>query len=117
MSKFNIGQRVVAVRDHSQGFYKKGQQFNIHGIRPPDCKCLVYSIDIGIKTTSSLDRSWCPRCDVINIVNDNKHWFFEDAFAPIEPRSVEIDEAIIQQAKELINVREVVKETPQPVHN
>lgn len=113
MSKFHIGQRVVAVRDHHQGAYKKGDTFKVKGANK--CRCGSCNIDIGIPSTKRYRK--CVPCGHREFVLDGIWWFRETAFAPIEPRSVEIDEEIIEQAQELINVREVVKGLPQPVHN
>ena len=32
MNKFYIGQKIVAIKDHSQGVFKKGDEFTVLGI-------------------------------------------------------------------------------------
>lgn len=41
---FYIGQEVVAIRDHSMGFFKKGQEFTVLGIKK---SCCEWDVNIG----------------------------------------------------------------------
>lgn len=85
---FYVGQRVVAICDHSEGAFKKGQEFVIQGIRPTNCKCGIWDVNVGI-----LDDSYntslfimCGRCNTINRqTSDNKYWWFDATrFVPIQ---------------------------------
>lgn len=42
-SKFSIGQRIVAIEDHHNGSFKKGEEFTVLDII---CVCLTYGIKI-----------------------------------------------------------------------
>ena len=48
MIDYTIGDDIVALIDHSQGKFKKGDVFTCKGIIGTFCKCKEYLIDIGI---------------------------------------------------------------------
>jgi len=48
MSNFKIGQEVVCIKSHSMGFFKKGEEFTIQGIKIEKC-CKLITLDIGLK--------------------------------------------------------------------
>lgn len=74
---FYVGQRVVAIKDHSQGRYKKGEEFIVLNIKIGCCSKWV--IDIGIR--SGILTKMCYVCSSIRI-QDNHYGAI--AFAPIE---------------------------------
>lgn len=78
-----IGQPIVAIRNHSQGIFKKGDEFTIKGLKQG---CCSIRIDIGI--TYNLQKfcnlTKCGICNKITIDSDNKFWFSETCFAPLD---------------------------------
>jgi hypothetical protein len=48
-NKFYVGQEVVAISDHSQGYFKKGDEFIIKSISNTEC-CGICVLGIGIDT-------------------------------------------------------------------
>lgn len=78
--KWYIGQEIVAIVDHSQGKFKKGDVFTIKGLRNPPCGCTI-QIDVGIKGIYKYDR--CTTCDNRHLSN-GIHWFKENCFAPLD---------------------------------
>lgn len=76
-----IGQRIVAVRSHSQGKFKKGDEFTIKGLRSSFCKCKEVEIDIGINGGGN--GMLCPMCGM-DTEDGNVHWFSEIMFAPLQ---------------------------------
>lgn len=86
--KWYIGQPIVAIRSHSQGIFKKGDEFIIKGIRTPLCNCKNLDIDIGFRPTPK--RSGCRVCNV-TYPSDGIYWFSEVSFAPLD---VDISELI-----------------------
>lgn len=90
MSKFYIGQKIVAIKDHSQGVFKKGDEFTVLGIKK---MCCENAIDIGKIT--HLKKHQCECNKIIN--NTNKiHYIHEDMFAPIELSSTTFEDVIKQ---------------------
>lgn len=85
MSKFYIGQKVVAIKDHSQGIFKKGDEFTVLGIG--EC-CNTGLVNINIECVSNLK---CE-CGKIHIGS----WFDSVCFAPIELSTTTFEDLIKQ---------------------
>lgn len=100
-----IGQRIVAVVDHSQGKFKKGDEFTIKGLRGAFCGCNKILIDIGI----TLPLNWssiytCAYCGSKIEYNSRIHWFAETCFAPLEPFEAEAEKAVKKLLEETLEV-------------
>jgi hypothetical protein len=54
---FHIGQDVVAIVNHSAGFFKKDDTFNIHSLRISKCRCNEVIVDIGKTCSFSYDST------------------------------------------------------------
>jgi len=87
-----IGQPIVAILNHSQGKFKKGDEFTIKGLRQNFCNCKGVNIDVGI--CSPGDTFECDICNVKVPDLDIKHWFHEDCFAPVDVDISELTEII-----------------------
>lgn len=100
-----IGQEIVAVKNHSHDYFKKGQEFVIIGLRKSPCSCGHTEINIGIAAPPQ--GTYCTKCKQV----DNEHtifWFCESSFAP-KLSLTESEEAYIE---------EVIKEADSiPVEN
>jgi hypothetical protein len=114
---FYVGQRVVALKELID--IKKGQIYTVAAIS--QCACGVWHVSVEESKSAFLGVFTCAECGSINeplsaIPNNGAEAY---CFAPIEPRhqDVEIDEAIIEQAQELINTPEKVAPVPTPVAN
>ena len=95
-----IGQKIVAIKDHSQGMFKKGDTFVIKGLRNCICKCEIVEIDINIRDNSNM---WeCPVCKMDGIEYTDIYWFHEDMFKPLE-------EATDENELEKIDISELTK--------
>lgn len=92
MSKFYIGQKIVAIKDQSQGIFKKGDEFTVLSIK----KCCKYTlIDIGIK--------WGIQSTICNCGNDyHGNWFSDLSFAPIELSTTTFED-VIKQVEPCLN--------------
>lgn len=77
---FYIGQEIVAIKDHSQGVFKKGDEFIVKGMKSSTCNCERRLINIGIQNTSL--HTQCRHCGVISIHIDRFWWFNINIFAP-----------------------------------
>lgn len=76
---FRIGQQVVAVRDHRQGCFKKGDVFTVLDVKKHCCKEGVL-IQIKCKTPARWDgESECNCCGYIN----TGIWFCQYYFKPL----------------------------------
>ena len=73
-TNFFIGQEVVAIKDHSEGNFKKGNEFVILGIKE-DC-CLI-TLDVGIRTDKDFMK--CVFCGNRKL-NDN--YYGSNCFSP-----------------------------------
>lgn len=79
--RFYIGQKVVAVRNHSQGYFTKGQVFTVMAVKPKFCSCPGFLVDVGMTSTTCLTE--CATCSETSD-NGGKFWFHEDCFAPVQ---------------------------------
>ena len=73
-TNFFVGQEVVAIKDHSQGNFKKGNEFVIRGIKE-DC-CLI-TLDVGIKTGKAF-----MNCRFCGNRKENDNYYDSNCFSP-----------------------------------
>ena len=88
--KWYIGQRIVAIRTHSQKAYKYGEEYIIRGLSQPSCGCDHILIDIGKNTNST--HCIC-RCGYPE--RSNGTWLLHDGgFAPLDVDISELTELL-----------------------
>lgn len=98
---FYVGQRVVAIADsRTPGMFKKGDVFTVKGLM----YCCEWNVHFGDVDVSR----YCEKC--MDYLPGKFTWSSAKKFAPITAREVEIDEAIIEQAEEMVSVKETVLE-------
>jgi hypothetical protein len=98
--KWYIGQEIVAIENHSQGAFKKGDTFIVKGLQNSHCKCGgKVIIDIGLLHDSIF--MVCPACYTF-YKSMNKWWFSEKMFAPLDYDISELTD-ILEKPIELIN--------------
>lgn len=73
---FYVGQKVVAVTNHSQGKFKTGDEFTVLGVM--GACCIDWLIDVGVPTDK---EGKCHVCES-TFENDGHHWFAHYCFAP-----------------------------------
>lgn len=76
--KFYVGQKIIAIRDHSQGVFKKGDKFIVKGLGKECCHNIV---DIGVNTQKPKFRCSCGNT---GIKTHNKSMFAEECFKPLQ---------------------------------
>lgn len=107
-----ISQRVVAVKCHSQGLFKRGDEFVVKGLRGSLCKCRTILIDIGMEAWGI--EMGCIKCNTHHIPNPSQiHWFHETCFAPIESKpelSEHTNETIIEELEQDETLKEIHKQ-------
>lgn len=89
---FKPGQEIVAVKDHSQGAFKKGDVFIVKGIGTPGCNCHSFVVDIGKPCSGRVIT--CIRCKGSFKNDSGIHWFSSACFAPLSRK--ESDTAIAE---------------------
>lgn len=96
MSKFYIGQKIVAIKDHSQGIFKKGDEFTVLGIT----RCCGYDgydlIEIYVNDGNIGTK--CTKCNFVHYGD----WFCESCFAPIELSTTTFED-VIKQVEPCLN--------------
>jgi hypothetical protein len=84
-----IGQDIVAVRDHSQGIFKRGDEFKIKGLKQAPCNCKHIDIDVGFGSQGDFNE--CAGCGFKN-KSDLIWWIHETCFEPLDPIKEAISE-------------------------
>lgn len=82
---FYIGQRVVCVETHPEGFVIAGQQYTITGIHN-QCKCGV-CITVGFREPAVDyigERVWCMDCGSALRAKTLEWTFFPQRFRPLD---------------------------------
>ena len=99
-----IGQDIVAVRDHGQGAFKRGDEFKIKGLTSSFCKCDAVQIDIGINPLANhSDYSRCKICDT-RTYSPKIWWFSERNFAPLDPIKEAISELMESSVSQVTEI-------------
>lgn len=101
---FEVGNKVIAIKDHIEGEYKKWQVFKLRGIKEKPCKCKELDLDIGI-TLRSYEGLMCEACKYLYKKPNGILWCTSTDFAPyddtlsdiaIEELIEEIEQVVIQ---------------------
>lgn len=100
--KFYIGQQVVAIRNHSQGYFKKGQIFEVLDIMKG---CCHYAIRIN---DEYLEENYIAECAACKSQMFRKGYIFytQDSFAPVQ----EISDFTFEDAIALVTKKTEVQE-------
>lgn len=94
---FNIGQKVVALRDHSQKNFIKGHEYIVLDITKTCCS-------YGVKINSSDERT-IMRCGIHGLANPTEgSYYSQENFAPIQ----EISDFTFEEAIELVTEKVTV---------
>ena len=88
MIDYRPGDEIVAIKDHSQGIFKKGDVFTAVAMKRNACGCNLV-VDIGLKS----DRPFtsCPVCGMHDEKTDNIWWVSAILFRRLLTRSEEED--------------------------
>ena len=85
---YRTGDDIVAIRDHSQGVFLKGDVFTAIALQRNSCGC-IFVVDIGLKSDRPFTK--CPVCDMNDEKTDNIRWVDDRAFRKLLTRSEEED--------------------------
>ena len=98
--KWYIGQPIVAIKNSRCGKIKKGQDFEILGLKKRTCKCPPCTlIHVGINKTlvnPELGLETCDGCGQIAKL-DYVQWKNENIFAPLDTDISELTEILEQK--------------------
>lgn len=100
---YRAGDDIVAIKDHSQGVFLKGDVFTALTMKRGSCGCIIL-VDIGLK--SDRPFTMCPICETKEEKTDNIWWVDARSFRKLLSRSEEADLAeVLEQvfSEELIN--------------
>lgn len=92
---FYPSQRVIAVEDHNQKLFKKGQEFLVLSIRKD---CCYWSVDIGIRDNNKFNKARCILCGQREEIISGVLWFSCKSFAPIEERFISFADVIAKES-------------------
>jgi len=104
MPKFYVGQKIVAIRSHCQGFFKEGQIFIVTGVFAPICKCPEYLITIDVPFPEGViyPRLDCDRCgELVPYPKEAGEPLFSEIL--FEPIVEELSELSIEEAISLVS--------------
>ena len=93
-----IGQRIVAIKNHNRGLFKKNDEFTIKGLQTSRCHCPGIEINIGISTEY-------PMCCLIcgwRTLETGIRWFGEWNFAPLDVDISELTDILKEPIKQNI---------------
>lgn len=80
MKKFEVGMKVLCVKDHSQEAVKKGQEYRVLGIKENKC-CGSIVLDVGVIAASTHTKCTCGNREKSE---DGVWWINNTLFVPIE---------------------------------
>jgi hypothetical protein len=85
---YRTGDDIVAIKDHSQGVFLKGDVFTAMAIQRNSCGCILV-VDIGLKSDRPFTK--CPACDMNDEKTDNIWWVDARAFRKLLTKAEEED--------------------------
>lgn len=88
MLDYRTGDDIVAIRDHSQGAFLKGDVFTAIAMQRNSCGCIIL-VDIGLKSDRPFTK--CPVCDTNDEKTDKIWWVDARLFRRLLTRSEEED--------------------------
>jgi hypothetical protein len=100
---YRTGDDIIAIRDHSQGVFFKGDVFTAIALQRNSCGC-IFVVDIGLKSDRRFTK--CPVCEMNDEKTDNIWWVDARSFRRLLSRSEEADLAeVLEQvlSEPLIN--------------
>lgn len=102
IAPFHSGQEVVAIKDHSQGAFKKDQEFIIQGIWKGCCSWMVV---VGVPLPKGL-KNTCPQCYRKSTYITDDWIFFADLFSAKQANDFKevAYSKVLEKEKHLISV-------------
>jgi hypothetical protein len=102
MAEFKVGGKVICVKDHSQGWVKKGQVYECKDMRPSQCECNDLELDVGLTKPGGYLKGYaqCIDCHTVFIDQTKAGWFSSSLFLPLD----DFKEVTFEKIKEHVPV-------------
>lgn len=100
---YRTGDDIVAIKDHSQGAFFKGDVFTAMTMQRGGCGCIIL-VDIGLKSDRPFTK--CAVCGMNDEKTDNVWWMDARSFRRLLTKSEEADlKDVLEKvfSEELIN--------------
>lgn len=97
---YTLGDKVICVRDHSQGFVTKGQVFTVIGMSIP-CQCNEVWVNVGVK--NNYDLTHCVHCKTITTGTWFSHHLFRKFQDPLQEQLENIEQ-VWKQEEEFVDL-------------
>ena len=104
---FKVGQKVVAIKDHSQLRFKKGQVFTVLAVGKTPC-CGIDVIDIGVKMSFKFVECVCA------CTHKSDNFYLARMFRPVEYPKLSAKDIIQEEVKETLDVPVPLKPKVEP---
>ena len=78
---FTINKQVIAINNHPDGCYRKGDIYTLLAMRISMCRCGVILLHIGQYVNNQL---YCDDCKVISDYQDGIFWHVASDFVPYD---------------------------------
>ena len=85
MSNFYVGQKVVCIRDHSQGYVKAGHAYTI-GAQRNCLRCGIHQVDVGVRR-EGMFLCVCNRLEPSSPIA----WINAELFRPLDSLTEQIE--------------------------
>jgi len=101
---FEVGKKVICIKSHPYGIVKRGQIFELFGIRDSLCKCGNIQLDVGIREYE-ISIATCSNCGADTVADSEIWWINNSRFAPFdnEMSDTTVEELIEEIETELQN--------------
>lgn len=94
---FFIGQDIVAIADHSQGYFRKNDKFRVTGVERGFCPCADWVVTIGINGHRMMFGCRLHSVLVAYDSSNQEVRFAHQLFAPINPSYSDATQSILEQ--------------------
>ena len=100
---FEVGKKVICIKDHKKANVKRGQVFELQQIRLAKCKCkdMLFDIGLSIPNGYNKDAQDCYACGATGLPTNGTLWLKSTRFAPYDDSLSELT------AEEILNEVEV----------
>lgn len=100
---YTIGDDIVALVDHPQRAFKKGDVFTCNGLYESKCKCRIPLVDIGFKTDYYLTNN-CRYCKIVYKINNGIVLFKSTRFKKLDFDISELTEILEKENQKEIKI-------------
>jgi hypothetical protein len=100
---FKKGDIIVAIRTHGQGWFKKGDVFEIKLIHTSPCTCHKFLVHIGLFNPKPKNIQRCTGCKKKYLIKNDKVWFSNYYFVKAQYGQADLLEKQLAKEEEVLN--------------